>query len=323
LVNSTSTEQKVNLNGEFEALKGSQDLTINNGAVIRTITLKPNDGRILRKRIEMIYDQDFTNGSFVRVFDKYGQTVRNGFFLYDHKYVGSSNMIKSDINADGQIEIIAADKQKITVYNSGMTVLSSFYPYGPTYNKGINLAVGDFDRDGKKEIVTGTQRGGGPQVRIFRADGTIYRDGFFAYNKNFRGGVNIAVGDTNGNGDLEIITGAGYMGGPQVRIFNADGKVLSGGFFAYGQNFRGGVYVACGDIDGDKKDEIVTGAGSGGSSQVRIFNSKFEPINPGFWAFEKNSKDGVQVFLGDLDLDGKKEILAASPSPFNYMFSNR
>ena len=101
-----------------------------------------------------------------------------------------------------------------------------------------------------------------------------------------------------------------------------NGRVLSGGFFAYDKNFRGGVYVACGDIDGDGVDEIVTGAGVGGSSHVRMFNSKFEPLNPGFWAFEKNSRTGVQVYLSDLDKNGKKEILASTPNSFNHMFSN-
>ncbi|TSC96056.1 MAG: Peptidase S8 and S53, subtilisin, kexin, sedolisin [Parcubacteria group bacterium Athens1014_10] len=56
-----------------------------------------------------------------------------------------------------------------------------------------------------------------------------------------------------------IVTGAGNGGGPHVRAFNSNGFPGSFNFFAYDKNFRGGVNVAVGDIDGDGKAEIITG----------------------------------------------------------------
>ncbi|MCX6743268.1 MAG: FG-GAP-like repeat-containing protein, partial [Candidatus Parcubacteria bacterium] len=187
---------------------------------------------------------------------------------------------------------------------------------GQNYNNVINFAITDFENDGFFVIITGTMRGYAPLVKVFNYKGEAQGEGFYAYAKTYLGGVNVAAGSTTGNGQKEIVTGAGYMGGPQVRIFDKNGKVLSGGFFAYGKDFRGGVNVACGDIDGNGIDEIVTGAGYGGSSHVRYFNSKFQPLSPGFWAFGKDSKTGARVFLNDLDGDGRKEILAASPDTF-------
>ncbi|MFA6495484.1 MAG: hypothetical protein WCV50_00005, partial [Patescibacteria group bacterium] len=64
-----------------------------------------------------------------------------------------------------------------------------------------------------------------------------------AYAESFRGGVNVAAGDVNGDGTDEIIAGAGYTGGPHVRIFGESGNLLSQ-FFAYAESFRGGVNVA-------------------------------------------------------------------------------
>ena len=87
---------------------------------------------------------------------------------------------------------------------------------------------------------------------------------FLAYAATFKGGVHVAAGDLNGDGKAEIVAGAGAGGGPQVRIFSADGRLLSGGFFAYDRNFRGGVNVAAIDLNNDGKDEIITGAGVGG-----------------------------------------------------------
>lgn len=316
LVNSTSTEQKISLSADFEKIKGTQDPAVNNGAIIKTLTLKPSDGIVLLRRIDEIKDSPYYNGAFIRIFDKNGNSLRNGFFTYNKQYKGGTIVALKDINKDGQTEIIVADSSKIIIYDSHNNILNSFYPYGQNYNKGLNFALTDFDNDGYYEIVTGTMKGYAPLVKIFNYQGQAQGSGFYAYAKSYLGGVNVAVGDLTGNGHKEIVTGTGFLGGPQIRIFDKNGKVLSGGFFAYAKNFRGGVNVACGDIDGNGLDEIVTGAGYGGSSQVRIFNSKFQPINPGFWAFDKNSITGVRVILNDLNSDGIKEILAASPDTF-------
>ena len=65
---------------------------------------------------------------------------------------------------------------------------------------------------------------------------------FNAYGDNFYGGANLTAGDINGDGLDEIITGAGVGGGPHVRVFDQNYNLLTG-FFAYSENFVGGVNV--------------------------------------------------------------------------------
>src|SRR4029077_708313 len=48
-----------------------------------------------------------------------------------------------------------------------------------------------------------------------------------------------------------LVTGADAGGGPQVSLFDAVTHTLLRSFFAYDQNFTGGVRVASGDINGD------------------------------------------------------------------------
>lgn len=79
-----------------------------------------------------------------------------------------------------------------------------------------------------------------------------------AYDKNFRGGVNVAVGDVDGDGQNEIITGEGKGGNSQVKIWNSSGQLKSS-FMAYDKNYKDGVFVAASDINNDGQAEILTG----------------------------------------------------------------
>ncbi|MEW6607011.1 MAG: S8 family serine peptidase [bacterium] len=213
---------------------------------------------------------------------------------------------------------------QIRIFKTNGLDLASFFAYDPHFRGGVNVAVGDLDGDGNEEIVTGAGSGGGPHVRVFDSKGN-FKFHFFAYDQRFRGGVNVTVGDLNGDGKDEIITGAGFGGGPQVRIFGVSGQpgdpssslaplgtmTLKCQFFAYAKNFRGGVNVAVGDLNGDGKDEIITGAGFGGGPQVRIFDNQGR-VRGQFFAYAKNFRGGVSVSTGDLNGDGKDEIITGA-----------
>jgi len=151
------------------------------------------------------------------------------------------------------------------------------------------------DGDGLDEIIAGAGFGGGPQVRIFNSRGEVEGQ-FFAYDKNFRGGVKVAVADIDGGvarKRQEIITAPGPGGGPHIRIFDNHANVR-GQFFAYDKNFRGGVNIAAGDIDKDGLDEIITGAGPGGTPHVRVFETDGRLISS-FLAYENDFTGGVNV----------------------------
>ncbi|MEA3449397.1 MAG: S8 family serine peptidase [Patescibacteria group bacterium] len=188
-----------------------------------------------------------------------------------------------------------------------------FLAYGKNFKGRANIASGDVDGDGIDEIITGAGPNGGPQVRIFNNKG-ILQGQFFAYSPFFRGGVEIACADIDGDGIDEIITGAGKGGGPHVRIFNNHAQ-LKGQFFAYNKNFRGGLHVSGGDVDGDGVDEIITGAGKGGGPQVRIFDAKGN-VEGQFFAYNKNFRGGVKVSVAQISRgSGNKVNIITAPGP--------
>ena len=164
-------------------------------------------------------------------------------------------------------------------------------PFG-LLSGGASIALGDVSgRDGI-EIIAGAGQGGGPQVRIFDLNKTLIGQ-FFAFETTFRGGIDTATGDINGDGQEEIIVGAGPGREPEVRIFNLAGEQLFS-FMAYPETFRGGVQVSTVDIKGDGISEIITGTGPGGGPQVRIFDAS-GILQGQFFAFAASFRGGVNV----------------------------
>lgn len=118
---------------------------------------------------------------------------------------------------------------------------------------------------------------------------------FLAYPAGFTGGVYVAAGDVNGDGNADIITGAGPGGGPHVRVFSGqDGSMLKE-FFAYVPTFTGGVSVAAADLNGDGKADVVTGAGPGGGPHVRVLNGATLAELESFMAYSPLFIGGVFV----------------------------
>lgn len=309
LVNSTDKTQSYSfLKEEFDRLRGTQDPSVNNGTKINFIKLAAKDGIILLKRPSVIRDSWFINGNFFRVFNNQGVQPQNGFFAYNDSFTGGAPLLfHTLINGDEQV--LSSIKGELLFSKNGQKI-GSFRPYGAF--KGVfSLAIANVMGDKNEEIVTGAGNGGGPNVAVFDFKGKI-KSSFFAYDKKFRGGVNVASGDFDGDGLSEIVTGAGKGGGPHIRIFDYKGQIKSQ-FFAYDANFQGGVNVAVGDVDNDGQLEIVTGAGKGGGPQVRIFDYKGN-VKYSFFAYDKNYKEGIFVAVYDINNDGTPEILTGISS---------
>jgi hypothetical protein len=168
--------------------------------------------------------------------------------------------------------------------------------------------------DGIPDVIVGAGLGGGPHVQVL--DGLTFEvvTSFFAYEPGFTGGVFVAAGDVNGDGIGEIVTGPGAGGGPLVKIFDGSGRQLAA-FFAYDPNFRGGVRVAAADVSGDGLADIVTGAGLGGGPLVRVFDGATLALLTEFFAGDPEVRGGLFVAAGDMDGDGRAEVVAGPGDP--------
>ena len=305
IVNSTNKEQLyVFLKEEMEKIKGSQDPSFNTGLKINYLKLAPQDGAVLLRRNTVITGSAFTNGYFYRLYNFAGVQVRNGFFPYFSNFPGGQELIVAKQNSDAQDVSLAAGAGQVSLQKNGIK-LTPIFPYTKNYKGSINLAA-RIDQGYFHEIITGPGIGGGPQVRIFQANGKLLGD-FMAYDKKSRGGVSVALGDVDGDGQEEIITGPGAGLEPLIKIFTLRG-VLKNSFLAYDRGFKGGVSVAVGDVNSDNKKEIITGPGIGGGPQVRIFNDQGIALSS-FFAYDKSYHGGIKVSVSDTNDDGQIEIL--------------
>jgi len=278
------------------------------------------------------------NACVVGAFDEAGTLLADTFSPYGVDRWGA-RVAAGDLDGNGVDEIITGPgpgpvfgPQVRAFHLSGDQVPGvNFFAYG-TPRWGVNVSAGDVDGDWIDEIITGAGPGAvfGPHVRGFDVDGSgavtpIPGISFFAYG-TLRYGVNVTCGDLDGDAFDEIVTGAGpgAVFGAHVRGWNVDGGAASAmpgvSFFAYGTP-KWGVDVACGDIDGDGADEIITGAGPGQgfASHVRAFRYVGGTIIPipgvNFFAYGADGpRYGATVSAADLDDDGTAELIVG-PGP--------
>jgi len=161
--------------------------------------------------------------------------------------IGGVSLSIGDLGNDGVSEIIVGNglglEPRVHVLRQDGTEIMSFLAYAATLGVGINVSTCDLTGDGYNEIITAPQRGGGPHVRIFNRYGEAIDDGgFFAYDEGMRAGVNITCGDLAGDSRAELVTLPATGGGPHVRIWSWNKKMIPiENFFAFDQSDQSGI----------------------------------------------------------------------------------
>ena len=202
---------------------------------------------------------------------------------------------------------------KIIDPNTGEDV-AEIEAYETSFRGGVRTALGDITGDGVRDLVIAPGVGGGPRIKIIDGStGTQITD-LFVYEPTFTQGLYVAVGDVNGDGRGDIITGTGNGGGPRVRVLDGAtlGRTVLRDFFAYEGSFRGGVLVASGDVNGDGRDDIITGTGVGGGPRVIAFNATDDRVLRDFFAYEDSFRGGVLVGAGDINGDSRDDIVTGT-----------
>ena len=227
----------------------TEDIIAANGAG-KISTIKVYDGTtgLENKALSTLYTQRLSN-------------------IYPATFTSGLQISTADINRDGFADILvgpAKGAQPVAVI-SGQdgSELARFFPFGKSYANGVSVAAGDVNGDRTPDLIVG-QSGGGSRVAVFSGlnlNGSAIRT-FNAFVTTFVGGVNVAAGDTNGDGrtDIVVATNLQFTYTSRVRVYSGLDNAIMKDFVPF-PAYKGGVRVAVEDLDGDGKADILISPG--------------------------------------------------------------
>lgn len=271
-------------------------------------------------RAEVVVSAVAAFGAEVKVLDAASGSTIAALVPFDATPVNEIALAVGDVDGDGRGDIVAAAQTweglSVRAFDSTGRRLASFFALDDRLMGSVSVAAADLTGDGRAEIVLGSgPTMGEPRIAVF--DGVGRPVGGFAYDEPFfQGGTRVAVGDVRGDARLEVVTAPGPGRAAEIRLYDPeydfDGNLLDS-FAPYGAGFSGGLFVAAADTSGDRRPEIVVGPGAGVEPRVKVLAGDGRVLSS-FLAFEPEDRGGVRVAAGDLDADGKAELVVARAS---------
>jgi YD repeat-containing protein len=289
-------------------------------------------GTIIDDDAIMVVGPDFDNGSNlenrkVEVWSPNGSAPMYDFFPYGASFGGGVRVAGGHINGDGVPDIITAagtgGGPHVKVFDGATSSqdnpveIRSFFAYAATWSGGVFVATGDVNGDGQADIVTAAGPGGGPHVKVFDGHDLHLIREFYAFEQSYSGGVRVAVGDVNDDGSADIIAGEGVSAtDSRLRVFSGTTNQQLHQITPY-PGFNGGIYVAAGDVDGDGRVDVITGAGPGGTPHVKVYKGQDldqtpEQLLGNFLAYAESVGTGVRVGAGDVNGNGAAEVITGT-----------
>lgn len=236
----------------------------------------------------------------VRVFNGRDYSLLTEFYAFDPGVLNGVYVATADITHSGRAEIVCGVGEggaPVVRVFEGATgrQLVEFGAYERGFRGGVRVATGDVNGDGVADIVTAPGPGRAALIRAFdgRSPSNVLSQ-FDAYELTFLGGAYVSTAHLTGDRRVAIVTGAGEGGGPHVRVWDAT-RGLQSEFFPFDKTFRGGVRVACCDVNGDRVPDIVTVPGPGAPALVRVIDGRTQQQMFEFLAFDRWFAGGAFV----------------------------
>jgi hypothetical protein len=189
---------------------------------------------------------------------------------------------------------------------------------------GVSVATGDVDGDGRAEVILTPSTGrnsAGEFVNLPLGQKTLalYSE-FDSIYKGFAGGVSVASGDLDGDGDPDFVAGR--------KVNKIDSFTIKQTVATYDGFVKlpplpagiGGVQVAVGDVDGDGFDDVFAlpnDPAPGSKASPLLYKGAAASATKDHKWIEIESWSlgfGVHVAMDDFDGDGQDDLVVGSPA---------
>ncbi|MDD2757995.1 MAG: putative glycoside hydrolase [Patescibacteria group bacterium] len=187
----------------------------------------------------------------------------------------------------------------------GQRVRNGFFAYDERYPGGARIFLGDVDANGAEEQIVAS----GAKLEIYNSNGDRWFNDF-PFGGNFSGDMRIAVGRLFPDQRESQILVAPSRGG-QIIMYNYFGAVMQPGYFPFDPKaYKGGLSVAIAHFNGsDQPGQAIVGVGLGKKAEVLIYDNRVSLLTKRFYPYDKTFKGGIYVSAGDVNGDGKDEII--------------
>jgi hypothetical protein len=256
-----------------------QDAVFTNGTVVATDALKKFTA----------VGTDAGGGPLVTITFATGRKIQ--FFAYAESFRGGVRVALGNVDGGTDTELVTGpgagggpqvNVWKINVFTGIVTLQSSFFAFSePSFTGGVYVAAGDTNGNGFDDVIIGAGKTGGSRVQVYAGSATgvvttSTLNDFFAYSPAFTGGVVVAAGDRNADGDDEIITAPASGGGYNIKSFDGNGTgnspTVVDNFFAFNNTTSiGGLSLAAGFLNSGNISDLVIGTSNGGYGVIIDF----------------------------------------------------
>ena len=222
---------------------------------------------------------------------------------------------------------------RIRVLNAEtLAQITEFQAFEAGFRGGVQAVVGDVDGDGTNEIAAASGAGRAGEIRVYTASGSeLVQYRTQPFGPGWHRGVNLAVGDVDGDGRGDLIA-AKARGDGEVRIFRSLAAADPIGATpyrivrAFPAGFEGGATVATADFGSftngvataatvpDGRFELVLGSGATTRATVRVYDLSsstprvIDTIRP----FGNDAQGGVWVNVARVDRDITPDIIVGA-----------